>query len=342
MALLPWSVARDVWVAALGLLILACALCSVWLCGRSIWSAQGLLAVGLILALAPVQTGLAKGNVSIAAAAVGLIGVLLMRRHADVTGGVLLGIGLSLKPEVAIGFVAFAVVIRRWRAVVVAIAVAALCWSIGALTLENNVPGWTTTWTDSVARSMASGAINDASPANANRDQVITLVRLLTDFMPNVGLAQVVAVVALSGIGVLVAVSAWRADGSWEGSSIVWPVSALLVLSLLPIYHRFYDATLLALPVAAVVANTAYLEPRIRAAMAVALAVFFVPGGAMLLVADERGWIPATIQHSPLWISGVRAHDVWALCLLAILLSIVTLRIASTHLTSPRLAAGLP
>jgi hypothetical protein len=100
-------------------------------------------------------------------------------------------------------------------------------------------------------------------------------------------------------------------------SSELLEISAISVLSLTCVYHRFYDAALLIWPLA-----WGLLLARRRSAAIITLAMiapFFVPGAALLTESSLAARIPSTIANSWWWNTLVLPYAVWDLILIAIL-----------------------
>jgi hypothetical protein len=97
-------------------------------------------------------------------------------------------------------------------------------------------------------------------------------------------------------------------------------ISAVLVLSMVSVYHRFYDAALLIWPLAwsiLVVKRT-----WITVLTVAAIAPFFVPGQAILAEFTRSGEISTSVAKTWWWTGIILPHQVWVLVLLTILLLI--------------------
>jgi hypothetical protein len=130
-------------------------------------------------------------------------------------------------------------------------------------------------------------------------------------------------------------------------------LSAITTLSLLPIYHRFYDAALLVVPLCWFVAN---LDP-IRAFRAklcpsmlytnkssalglLMIGVFFIPGGSLLEVLRDRSVIPVALNGYAWWNSLVMAHAVWCLVVLVFVLLYKAAKVDSEQASVSPLSAA--
>ena len=171
-----------------------------------------------------------------------------------------------------------------------------------------------------VANLAASPSTNPTGPTTQrlNLQALLGLALPGQDWLVIEGLTLGVGLVA----GALVAL-ALRHRRDREANLLVW--SAASVLTLLMVYNRSYDAVLLVLPLAWVFAP---LRPHalrwVAATIAVACAVFLVPGAAVMagirLPADLR-WVGTT----PWW-SLLRVHQIIALLVVLAALTVAAVR----------------
>ena len=97
-------------------------------------------------------------------------------------------------------------------------------------------------------------------------------------------------------------------------------LSTLTVLSLLPIYHRFYDAALLIFALAwSLTALRGRLNVIAKAVLALIIAVFLVPGGSALEQFQRSGHFGG-LKNYWWWNEFVLPHESWSVLLLSLLL----------------------
>lgn len=97
-------------------------------------------------------------------------------------------------------------------------------------------------------------------------------------------------------------------------------LSTIAVISLLPVYHRFYDASLLIFPLAW---SFAALSGPLRtfAKLSILLTLpFLLPGGSALEQLQQHTHHFTALQHSYLWTATVMPHQAWCLLFLSLLL----------------------
>lgn len=96
-------------------------------------------------------------------------------------------------------------------------------------------------------------------------------------------------------------------------------LATLAVLSLLPVYHRLYDTSLLIFPLAWCLVELRRLHKRLAKEVLLLVLVFLVPGGSALEQLQRTSHLVA-LQHSWFWAHIVMPHQVWVLLFLSGLL----------------------
>jgi len=314
---LPWSVANALWLTLnLGLFAtMVCAL--VALAGLSYRSGAATLLAALTLALAPFHTGIVTGNVALMVIELGVIAVWTARRHYDVTSAILLAVSAGLKPQIGLCFLLYYLLRRRWRLVGIALALLFLLTALGLLRMQLSHTPWLGNYLNDNRVLLERGILANFTPINPMRFGLINLQVVLYPFVGNVDQANALAIsMGLVLVGVWVfGMQRTRSCNEFELQGL----SAIAVVSLLPVYHRFYDAALLVLPLCWVFSSC----ERSRFARGVALLLmlpFLIPGGTLLETMQDSGSIPATLANRWWWQTFVMPHEVWVLLLLSILL----------------------
>jgi len=316
-AALPWPVAKIVWLA---LLLLAFALAVVSLAGTAqfrIDEPRTLAFVAASLALAPFHTGIAMGNVSVIAIAVCALAMWAAHHRHDASAGVLLAVSVSLKPQIGAFFVLYYLARRRWRIFLSAAALTAGLVLLAALYLQIHGVAWFQDYLANAKGFFTADRIDDFTAANPIR---FTLINLQVAFGTLTPQASTANLLAFSISGILLA--AWLFFVARRGTceSEILDLSAVSVLSLLPVYHRFYDAALLLVPLCW---GLSQLRGKLKmiAALALLLMVpFLVPGTAFLEQLAARGKVRAFAVNSWWWNSLLMPHQTWLLLLLGLVL----------------------
>lgn len=312
-AVLPWKAACAAWLALLLATVFMLAWSMIELGELGNW--RRYLFVALVLALAPMQTGIAVGSIVIVAA--GLIGVAVLSAHQrrDLLAGILLGLAACLKPQIGLPFIAYYLVRRRWKMFGDSITVMAVCAAIPMTRLAMSGASWFANYRNDNRILLTAGILGDFTERNPTRFGLINLQVLAYSLVKQVGAANLIAEAVTAALCMVWLYLLWRGRGSGNG---LLEVSAIAVLSLLPVYHRMYDATLLVLPLGWSLSGRGRSgDRRFQWAALILLLVFLVPGGSMLQKFEVDGRIPSSVLLSWWWNMLVMPHQVWALLLLS-------------------------
>ena len=318
---LKWTVAETLWIAINTILLLLALVFLIAISGVSWRSLRVQFFLAAALALAPLHTGLATGNPAVLAIALTAGAVWADRRHKVIVSGILLALAVCLKPTIALAFVLYLVVCRHWRVVAVASAVTALIAAVAAGWLRHERIAWLASYFDNNRKILASGGLADFTSADPLRFNLVNTQVLFYSLFGSVSLAQWLSFfLAAALLAVWLSLSLRHRSSSEEPNRQdgFLEISSLFVLSLLPVYHRFYDAGLLLWPLA----WTLLMADRGRRQLwtMLAIAPFFAPGAAFLDRWTEQGRIPQRIAHRGWWNMIVMPHEIWSLIALSILL----------------------
>ena len=320
-ALLPWRAARIAWLCLNVLLAAWMVRSALSLSGLRWPDAEAVWLTGGIVALAPLHTGIAVGQIAMPSVTLLVIAMALINSGRENAGGVALGISTLLKPQLTGPFIAYYFLRRgrRGAAVAVAVCVAATVVSIGWLGI-NDIP-WLDSWRAVMRSIMVPGSQHDPlGPWSVQLVELRTLIAVLTgaDAAGTVGFA----LAAAAGVWLYVA------GRTLDERHDLLLMSGVAVLSLLATYHRFYDAAILAVVLAWLARDGVTGVPgrRGRWAALACCAVFFIPGAwAMQRLANE-GRVPPWLSGSWVWEAILVRHQNWALVLLAALIAMAIAR----------------
>lgn len=248
MAMLPWEVAQTVWVALIaGFLALAAYL--VWdlgaNCAPFVWACM----VGFMLANC--EQLLSVGNAAGIAVSLCIVAAwCFLRQRHELIGVTLLAVSLVLKPHDA-GFVwlyfliAGGVPRKRALQTLAVVGVIGLC---SAIWIAPASPHWMQELHQNLAIVSANGGTSDPSLlgiTSKNAGQIIDLQAAISVLQDN---AHVYNLLSYAICGPLILVwlfAVVRKPPTSEGS--LFALAAISVLSILPVYHRPYDAKILML-----------------------------------------------------------------------------------------------
>lgn len=314
---LPWSIASWLWFAA-NLLLFAIMLQAVLqLAGFSPLEARGILLIAATLALAPFHTCLAAVNPTAIAVELSVIGLWQAQLKNDLMAAVLFAISAGLKPQIGLIFLFYYLLRRRGRLFAIAVAILVLAGAVGLLWLKINHTPWFENYLRDNRILFETGKLGNFTDINPIRFGLINLQVALYPLIHNVGwtngVARTVGMILL--LCWLIGFALAREHENRE----LLELGALAVCSLLPIYHRFYDASLLVLPLCW--AFVAFGKNRRVATVTLLLTTpFLVPGGTILQTLQENGRVPVSFASREWWQAFVMAHQAWALLLLSLLL----------------------
>ena len=334
---LPWPVALLLWSLLNTLAFVLAAFALLQICGVGVSVLRSQLFLVAVLALAPVHTGLATANPAILAVALMVGAHWAADKEKSEIAGALLAIAICLKPTIAGGLLVFYMVRRRWRIVVITCAVAAAVTFLGgARLLLTGVP-WLSSYLENTRRIFSVGSVDDFTRADRLRYDMINLQVLIGGLLQNGKVANLFS--RFVAVGLL----AWWLRECFRrrhGSEIL-QIAAICCLSLIAVYHRFYDGALLVWPLA-----WCLLVVRRRAvalATMAGIAPFFLHGQVLLSNLAAAGKIPDAISHYWWWNNVALPHEVWFLILLTLLLLAFMARepLASANSTNAETAAPI-
>jgi len=318
-AALTWTRARLIWTALDVVMIIAIVLALPALSGVR-WSDPRAvaLAAGVIM-LGPLRNGAMGGQPAVAVCGLVVLAALAAQRGVDRTAGVLLAVACALKPPLAAPFVVNYALRRRWRLVLTAGGVAAVITLVGIIRLQAAGVAWLPELRDNLLATTAPGAVNDPTAWNPKRFQLVNLHVLLHTVMDDRRVVSIL-VLALTGLAaVAFARWVWRRAAGDDRRRELAELAFVASWTLLPLYHRWYDAGLLVLVLAW---SVTALSTRVaaQARVAILLVMSFVISPALWLVRMLPP-APSPPYRYRLGIEQlVLPVQVWALVLLCVLM----------------------
>ena len=289
-ALLSWPVAELLWFAGNVAAVVLAPFALVSLCGCTLADLRARLFLAAAFALAPLHTGLGTTNPAVFAICLMVGTVWAARSGRRKTAGILLAIAACLKPPVAAGLLLFYLVRRQWKVAGVACAVAAMIGALGIARLAIAGVPWLAPYLENIRRIYASGSLADFALNDAGRFNLINSQVLWYSLLGNASVANRLA--WLLGAALL---GCWLWFCWRRRSPEVLEISAICVLSLIPVYHRFYDAGLLLWPLAWSLLLAARRST--AALILVVIAPFLVPGAALFAELARSGRIPPAVMN---------------------------------------------
>ncbi len=315
---LPWRVAAVVWLA-INLVLFLLMLRALLLAGdfrRD--ELRTYIFLGLALALAPFHTGFAAGSIVIPVVALGVLAVHAARQRKDILCGILVGIAVALKPQVGLPFLLYYVLRRRWRVSTIAGTVAAALAVVALVRFGLSRTAWWSSYLYVNRVLLAPGSLGDFTGQNPLRFGLVNLQVLTYTILGSRPAANVSGIVIGAIAALLWLLFRRRAEDHFEGEILQF--STLLTLSLLPVYHRFYDASLLIFPLFWAMMSVRKQFRAHAAATVILILPFLIPGATLLEELQTTNRLSGGLFHSWGWLVFVMPHQVWILLLLSVVL----------------------
>ncbi|MGH9496277.1 MAG: glycosyltransferase family 87 protein [Candidatus Sulfotelmatobacter sp.] len=319
-AALPWRTARVVWIVLLMISVGA----TIWALARaaglgsnlgSTNNLRTLTFIAACLALAPFQTDLASGNTSVLVIALCALAIWAARSQRDTTAAVLFGAACAVKPQLGAFLVLYYLVQRRWRLFTMAVATTLALNLIAIVRLRGT--SWVQDYLHNARGFVSDNPIDDFTTANPAR---FALINLQVPFFSITGSAKSANWLSFGVVFILVCVWIYWVIRNGEHVPEFLALGAISAVALLPVYHRFYDASLLAIPLCWCILSAAR-EAKLHSRLALLLMLpFLFPGSAFLQQLAVRGTIPNSWTNSWLWKCVLVPHETWAILLLSLVL----------------------
>jgi len=145
------------------------------------------------------------------------------------------------------------------------------------------------------------------------------LVNLQVALYPLVRSREITNLMVLILVAVLVAIAIMAMLKSRLSDDLLC-LSTICVVSLLPIYHRFYDAALLIIPLSWLVSRAGrHLESSLFAGF-IFVSAFLLPGGSLLETLCNRGAFSEALMGNRWWNGLVMAHEPWLILMFSVIL----------------------
>jgi hypothetical protein len=314
-ALVAWPQAALLWLAlnVVAALFIAFGLCR--LLGWRLGSTRALTLSLFILALAPLRTTMVIGQTALAATAALVAAMLLERSGRRIPAGVAYGLAMAVKVQIGLPFFAYLLWRRRWATAAAAGLVVACFTVLSVVRMQAAGVPWLQSWFANLALLSGPGGLNDPGQLNPERYSLINLQYPLRSLFSG----DVVDAITFGAVGVAAVAMVWLIRDRRPRAELL-ALATVAVLCLLVTYHRYYDAVLLALPIAWAFSTLATPRWREGAAVLVLCADFLLPFQTKLHDLQLKGVVPARLADSPFWDTVLVAQQAWALVLLVLVL----------------------
>jgi hypothetical protein len=312
-AAFSWPVAKVLW---LGVLLVAFAM-TVWsllqVAGFRGDTSRTLAFITGCLALAPFHTGFSGGNATILVVGACAVAIWAADSRRDILAGLLFGVACSLKPQIGSFLVLYYLLNRRWRLFATALALTAVLALTAILWLRVSGVSWADDYFHNIKSMATENKIDDFTSANPIRFMLINLQVPVYSFT---GSARSANIVALSAGAFLVMAWSYLIIKGRAHESELLSLGTIAVICLMPVYHRLYDASLLAIPLGWCLSWPTGKLKNVSRVVFLLLVPFLVPGTALLQQLSGQGRVPVGWTSSWWWDRVVMPHQTWVLLLL--------------------------
>ena len=256
-ALLPARAACTAWLA----IMLALLLAMLYELGTlaDLPFPRRILLAAIVLLLGPLHSGVQGGNVVVPAVALIVIGLAQLHRarraivgraHPTVVAGMaMLVIATCLKPQLGLPILAWQLLrFPRAAAVALSICCIALLATVGRMHMAN-VP-WLPSLRANYAVAAGPGGSFDFTLHNRYRDHLTNAQVPVFSIVREATATQAIVAVITAGLIAAFLLRRWQLHRERGGIDDLLALSVVAAIALVPVYHRYYDATLLCLPIA--------------------------------------------------------------------------------------------
>ena len=182
------------------------------------------------------------------------------------------------------------------------------------------------------------GGLNDPGMLNPQRYSMVDMQYLLESVGIDGARAGALAVAAVAVAAVLTVTLIRGRDPRRE----LLALSIVAVLTLLVVYHRYYDAVLLALPLAWAFGAVKSGQRAEAVLILLLCGLFILPIPTNLWDMQQAGMLPTWIGESALWEPVILAHEAWALVLMVPILLSAAARGRAADARSPAGGIEMP
>jgi hypothetical protein len=324
---MPWRAVRHLWLALNLTTTFLAWVALVQIARIELVSWRAALLGMLWLFLGPFTICVLLGNPALLTVNMLVLVIYLVGRGAIAPAGILLGLLVCLKPQIAGAMMLYYALSRRWRLVLISMSIFAAVFVVALLQLAVHHVHWSQSLLTNLHDASAIGAFNDPSPANASRWQLVNVQYLFYGIVSNRSLVGVLALSLTAALG-LAFIWAWKRNEFQEIEPLT--VAVPMIMSLLPVYHRYYDALLLIFPLAWSIASLNSRHWRAGLVVLACSAPFYISWASLIDTWVQSGRIPPRIAQSTWFAIFVLPCQTWALIIIVLTMTYVLSRRAET------------
>ena len=320
-AWLKWPMARSVWLSLNICAAFLFCVATFRLIPTSLEIHSRLLVLATVLAFAPLHTGFGAGQISFFVIALVIVAIWQGKNNPTLAGMVL-GFATALKPQLVLPLVGYYYVIKEQRKCFSAIITFLVLTVIGVGHIHNTFPGWVHALSNNAQYWFQPGSVHDYAEG-PNRFHLINAQMPLYTIVHSRTWANSVAWLVF-----ILMAWCWIRLLLVPARHALLGVAGICAITLIPTYHRGYDAGLLVVALVWALPQAIATRDRISIAALVCLSAFLFPSAAALGKLTVSGnALPKYISEASWWRVLVLPHQGWAL----IGLSLVLIHAYRTH-----------
>jgi hypothetical protein len=328
LAIFPARAATWLWYVLLLSLLVAQTAVLTRMAGSRTTLQMGIALLAITLLLAPVHESIGYGQPSAVAISLIILGLGAAFSGENAIGGVLMGLATAVKPQLGIGFFIYYLLIGNWRFVAALSTTFLLLTAAAIVRMGFSGVAWFAGWQENFQYAQATGGMNDPSILNPQRSYLLNLHLILHAAFTSRWLVDGLALLLVAALSAVFARRRRRAREQRQPQDQLLDLSVVSILTLLPVYHRFYDAGLLVVPLVWSLRHL-HTQPRWAWPAFLVPVSFIVPIAATTRFARLIGESPFEL-HTWWWNGFVEPFRTWILLAgCAILIGAVGARTAS-------------
>lgn len=332
LALMPWPVAFAFWTIATTLAFVVIVYCVLLLGRIRVLSFEGLLVSAAAFAFAPFHTAISLTNIVVVVVAFGMLAIVSSEHHKIFSAGLLLAVATALKPTAALFFLIYFLVRGPWKSLVVAFAGTILLLAVADVRTWSVGVHWLPSYTLNAQRMFGAGAIDDYTPANVTRYDLLNLQLVFFQVVGRKLWAEILSWLVVLGLLGRWIISSRRQP---DPTDPLLDLAILAAIGLLPFYHRFTDGGML-FPAVAWAIREFYRFRRVAAGVTLIFATpFLVPGAAILQVLRASNARVDALARDWWWQFLLAPHQVWMVLAISVTLLVAQGQLVQRSRSAP-------
>lgn len=288
------------------------------------------------LVLAPLQTGLAAENITIAAIALATAAAACELREQGMAAGILLAAASAMKPTIAVGILIYFIARRCWRAFFTSVGAGCALLLVAEIRMLWAGAHWVPNFLLNQRHLFAAGTVYDFGSANPLRFDLVNFQVVISQLPVSVSVAQYLPF----GVVLAVLLTWLYLRSRVQSQPVLLDLAIASSATLLPIYHRFYDASLMIFPLAWALTQLRGPASRQARVCLVAMLPLLVPGAAIIRVLASLSPTAASLSRTWWWNLFLAPHQAWLVLVVLLVLSSAQRALASRHIELPSTLAA--